>query len=255
MKVFVVSANRLIRYLIPILIIATVIVIVFVIGPQVMPVSGQNKELPIYSVDTGEKKVAITFDCAWGAKDIPDILTTLKENNIKATFFVVGKWAEKFPSEVKAISDDGHDIANHSDSHARMGLLGRDSIAKELKQCSEKLEAITKKKVDLFRPPYGEYNDAVINTAKDLGYYTIQWDVDSLDWKPGIDKNEILSRVSNKVRNGSIILFHNDTKYTAEILPSIISTLRSKGYSFEPVSKLIYRDNYYIDYDGRQKRK
>lgn len=184
MKVFLENFNINLKILIIIVFFITILTIAFTTyRDELIPVNGQQKELPIYSVDCPDKKVAITFDCAWGAGDIPDILSTLKKENIKATFFIVGQWAQKFPAVVKSISDEGHDIANHSDTHVRMGSIDKSEIISELSRCSDKLQTITGKKVCLFRAPYGEYNDLLIRTAKNLGYYTIQWDVDTLNTK------------------------------------------------------------------------
>lgn len=226
-------------------------------GKKVMAtgVFSTSRDLPIYSVECNEKKAAITFDCAWGADDIPDILNTLKKENIKATFFLVGQWAEKFPDEVKMMYEGGHDIGNHSYSHLRMGVLDEKKIKEDISQCGDVIKKTTGGSIDLFRAPYGDYNNTVIRAAKSLGYYTIQWDIDSLDWKPGISQTEIMNRINKKIRPGSIILFHNDTPHTAEILPDIITSLKSQGYSFEPVSKLIMREGYIIDHEGRQQRK
>jgi polysaccharide deacetylase family sporulation protein PdaB len=222
-------------------------------GVKALETFTEQRELPIYSVDTAEKKAAITFDCAWGADDIPEILKTLKEADIKATFFVVGQWAEKFPDSIKAIAADGHDVANHSYSHLRMGSIDRDRIISEIQKCNDVLEKLSGKKCDLFRAPYGDYNNSTIIEARKLGCYTIQWNVDSLDWKPGITQDEILRRIDKYIKPGSIILFHNDTPLTAKLLPKIIADLKDKGYSFVPVSELIMRDNYYMDNEGRQK--
>lgn len=195
------------------------------------------------------------MDCAWGADDIPSILETLDRYHVRATFFIVGQWAEKYPESARMIADRGHDIANHSYSHLRMGAIDIQKLRQEIVQCGKKLEEIAGKKVDLFRPPYGDYNNNVIRVARELGYYTIQWDVDSLDWKPGISAHEILTRISSRVKKGSILLFHNDTANTAKILPSILDTLKEKGFDMVPVSELILRDHYDIDYEGRQKNK
>lgn len=214
-----------------------------------------KKELPIYYVDTSEKKASITFDCAWGADDIPSILDTLKKENVKASFFFVGYWAEKYPDKVKMIANEGHDIANHSYSHLRMGVLDRGKISQEISQCGKVLTGISSKEVNLFRPPYGDYTDNVIVAARSLGYYPIQWDVDSLDWRPGISRDEILDRVMRRVQKGSIILFHNDTPHTANMLPGIISSLKKEGYTLVPVSELIYKGDYILDVDGKQMMK
>jgi len=139
-----------------------------------------NSDLPIYSVDCPYKKLAITFDCAWGDADIPGILDTLRKENVKATFFIVGQWAEKYPETLRQIALEGHDIANHGYSHLRMGALDSSRIKAEITQCGSVLNRISGQKIELFRPPYGDYSKNVVKIAGSLGYYTIQWDVDSL---------------------------------------------------------------------------
>lgn len=254
MKIFVINAKKSSKFIIAFLFALLGIALALTFLPMdTLGVFSSARDLPIYSVGTTEKKAAITFDCAWGAADIPDILSTLEKENVKATFFIVGQWAEKNPETVKTIAEKGHDIGNHSYSHLRMGALDNRRIIKEVSLSGEKLAEISGTKVELFRAPYGDYNNNVVGIARNLGFYTIQWDVDSLDWKLGISQTEIMSRITQKVRPGSIILFHNDTPHTAKLLPSIITTLKKEGYAFEPVSKMIMRENYIIDVEGRQK--
>jgi len=255
MKIILIDTKRCVSYLLIAVLAVSIFSILLAFNKEVISAFSQERALPIYSVECDQKKVAITFDCAWGADDIPSILKALKNENIKASFFIVGQWAEKYPEAVKMIANDGHDIANHSYSHTRMGNMDKRSVEKEITLCSSKLKEIAGCKVELFRPPYGDYSNNVVNTAKNLGYYTIQWDVDSLDWKPGISKQNIYERVITKVNPGSIILFHNDTAHTASVLPEIISALKKEGYSFVPVSELIMRENYIIDFKGQQKKK
>jgi len=211
-----------------------------------------NTYLPVYRVKCTEKKVAITFDCAWGADDIPSILDTLDNADVKASFFIVGQWAKKFPHAIKSISEHGHDICNHSYSHVKMSSVGIQKMRNEIIECDEVLNNISGKNVNLFRAPYGEYNDTVICEAKKLGYTTVQWDVDSLDWKPNMSAGHIMSRVVNKVKPGSIILFHNDTNHTSAVLPVIIKDLQDKQYNIVPVSELLIKDNYKINPNGEQ---
>jgi polysaccharide deacetylase family sporulation protein PdaB len=254
MFIYVMKAKSL-YYALAVLLISIVIIVISLLGVKALDVFNPGRQLPIFSVDYPDKKAAITFDCAWGASDIPVILDILKKDNIKATFFLVGQWAEKYPDETKLIANAGHDVANHSYSHLRMSAIDRNKAKSEITRCTDIISGITGAKTNLFRPPYGDFNDSVVTTARDLGYYTIQWDVDSLDWKPGISMNEIISRVLTKVQPGSIILFHNDTANTAKSLPTIIAALKEKGYGFAPVSSLIYKKDYYIDVNGRQKVK
>jgi polysaccharide deacetylase family sporulation protein PdaB len=211
-----------------------------------------SRELPIYCVDTSEKKVAISFDAAWGADYTEDLLKILKRYDVKTTFFLVGFWVDKYPEMVKRIDEEGHEIGNHSSKHPHMSQLSKEQIVAELTKTSEKIEAITSKKVVLFRPPFGDYNNRLIETSRELGIQVIQWDVDSLDYKDyGADS--IVKRVLSKVKNGSIVLFHNNATYTAAALPVVLENLQKEGYKVVPVSELIYKDNYYIDHTGMQK--
>ncbi|TYQ15636.1 UNVERIFIED_CONTAM: polysaccharide deacetylase family sporulation protein PdaB [Acetivibrio alkalicellulosi] len=252
MKLYVIRFNSIAKIIVLTFIAIGVLSVSYYSREKVAVVFQSKRDLPIYSVECSDKKIAITFDCAWGSDDIPDILNTLRSHQVKATFFIVGTWAKKNPDAVKMISDEGHDVSNHSYSHSRMGSIDTNKIKNEIVKCNQVLEEITGKKNDLFRVPYGEYNNDVVRVARELNNYTIQWDVDSLDWKPGITPEQIKSRIFKNVKSGSILLFHNDTKHTSKILPEIIASLKSDGYTLVPVSELILRENYYIDNTGRQ---
>ncbi len=208
--------------------------------------------VPIYSVERDDKKVAITFDCAWGTEYTDQILKALEVSEVKATFFTVEFWTEKYGDFVKKISEAGHTVGTHSSTHSYMSKQNAEDIKKELTASSEAIEKITGKKVELFRAPYGDYDDELIKTASSLGYYTIQWDVDSLDWKD-LSASDIAMRVINGVKSGSIILMHNNGLHTAEAVPIILETLKNKGYTFVTVDELIYKEGYIIDGTGRQK--
>ena len=207
--------------------------------------------LPIYSVEREEKLVSISFDCAWGVEYTDKILEALRVSDVKATWFMVEFWTEKYPQYVKRIADFGHEVGTHSATHAYMSKQNAEEIRLELKTSSEAIKSITGKDVQLFRPPYGDYDDELIKTASEEGYYSIQWDVDSLDWKD-LSATDIAMRVINGVKNGSIILMHNNGLHTAEAVPIIIETLKNKGYKFVPIGELILRENYTIAPDGRQ---
>lgn len=211
------------------------------------------KKLPIYSVKTDEKKVAISFDCAWGTDYTDKLLAIMKTHDVRCTFFAVEFWTEKHPDYIKKISDLGHEIGTHSATHPYMSKLNKEGIEKELISSSSAIEKITGKKVELFRAPYGDYDDLLIDTAKSLGLFTIQWDVDSLDWKD-LSATEIKERVLKRAKNGSIVLFHNQGLHTAEALTDIILTLKERGYEFVPIGELIYRDNFEMLLDGSQQK-
>lgn len=213
---------------------------------------GSTRSLPIYSVDVDEKKIAISFDCAWGVDFTDKLLEVMEKNDIRCTFFAVQFWVEKYPEYVEKITAAGHEIGTHSRTHSYMSKLSEAEIVDELTTSSQAIERLTGKKVTLFRPPYGDYNNLLINTCNRMGLYPIQWDVDSLDWK-NLSASEIAMRVINGVKNGSIILCHNNALHTAEALPLIFSTLKNRGYEFVPISELIYKENYHIDGAGTQR--
>ncbi len=252
MKIFYIRK----QYFVPILVVIVLVFLVLniVLARQyVTEASGRFREdIPIYSVDSEGKKCAITFDCAWGDQDIPAILDVLEKYQAKGTFFIVGLWAEKFPDTVKLIADRGHTVANHGYSHAHMAQIPESKIEEEILRCTEVLKNLTGSEITLFRPPYGEYNASTIKVAKRLGYQTIQWDVDSLDWKKSLSADDIYKRVTQHVNSGSIILFHNDTLHTEKILPSILKNLTENGFSCISVNELLIKENYKIRYDGRQ---
>ena len=206
--------------------------------------------VPIYSVEREDKKISVTFDCAWGTEHTDAILTALTNCNVRATFFMVEFWAEKYPEYVRKI-DSFCEIGTHSSTHSYMSKQNAEEIRGELTTSSAAIQNITGKKVELFRPPFGDYDDNLIKTATEMGYYTIQWDVDSLDWKD-LSASDIAMRVINGVKSGSIILMHNNGLHTAEALPIILETLKNRGYTFVPVGELIYRQNFTVDGTGRQ---
>ena len=211
------------------------------------------RKVPIYSVNTTEKKVALTFDAAWGADKTSKIIEICKENNIEATFFLVGFWIEAYPEKVKEIYDAGFDIGTHSNTHPQMSKLSAAQIQQELQYSCNLLTTITGQKVRFFRPPYGDYNDLLITQATSLGLQTIQWSVDSLDWK-GLSASQILTRVNSGVHDGAIILFHNNSDHIVEALPTIISNLKEQGYSMVKLSDLVYESDYTIDNNGVQSK-
>ncbi len=210
------------------------------------------RKVPIYSVDTKERKVAISFDAAWGADKTEKIMDILDEYNVGATFFLVGFWAEKYPDIVKSIAEKGYEIGTHSNTHPDLSKMSAEQVKLELTQSIEKIDkACSKANVKLFRPPFGAYNNTVIDMADSLGLKTIQWSVDSLDWKGG-SGSEIVQRVMSKVNCGSIILCHNNADHILEALPPLLNRLKMQGYTVTCVGELIYFDDYTIDRAGVQ---
>lgn len=215
--------------------------------------SVNGRDLPIYCVQTDKPQIALSFDAAWGNEDTAEILSILEKHNVKVTFFATGGWVESYPDDVKAILAAGHDLGNHSENHKNMSQLSTDEMKSELMLVHDKVKNLTGYEMCLFRPPYGDYSNEVIQTATSLGYYSIQWDVDSLDWKDyGV--SSIVDTVTNHkhLGNGSIILCHNGAKYTAQALDTLITSLEEKGYELVKISDLIYKDSYTMDVEGRQ---
>ena len=220
---------------------------------KVFAVAEGERRLPIYCVQTDKPQVSVSFDAAWGADDTDELLWILKENDVKATFFLCGYWVEKYPEEVKKIAAEGHDLGNHSATHPHMSRISSEEIAQELQKCHENVKKLTGVEMELFRPPFGEYDNHVIETAEQNGYYTIQWDVDSLDWKEQGAEEEIRQVLEHKhLGNGSIILFHNDAKYTPKVLDTILKGIKEKGFEIVPISQLIHRENFEMDHEGQQ---
>lgn len=220
-------------------------------GARAIQTASTKRSLPIYNVQTSEKKIAVSFDAAWGNEETQTLIDILKRYHVNATFFVVGAWVDKYPDSVKALTAAGNEVCNHSDTHPHMPRLSQQEMTAQITDCNKKIKAITGTSPLLFRPPYGDYNNALVDTVNSLKMYPIQWDVDSLDWKDPTPQ-QISSRVISKVKPGSIILMHNGAKNTPQALPTILQTLQAQGYRFVKISEIIYKDNYTIDSAGMQ---
>ena len=220
-------------------------------APAVAEASATDRQLPIYCVQRDQKMLAISFDAAWGNEDTQQLIDILGKYNVKATFFVVGDWVDKYPESVKALHDAGHEVMNHSNSHAHMSQLSSEAIVADVEACNDKIEAVTGKKSNLIRPPYGDYDDEVVLTARKNGYEVVQWNVDSLDWK-NLGVTPMVERVTKNLAPGAIVLFHNNSQYITEALPIILDAILEEGYEIVPVSELIVDGEYWIDHTGKQ---
>ena len=209
-----------------------------------------EREIPIYSVERDDNKIALTFNCAWNDSDIDRIIEILKGNTVGATFFAVGDWAEKYPQAVKKIDAAGFEIGNHSYNHAHYAKMSKQDILSDMKKADDVISAITGKPVKYFRAAYGEYTNDVVTACDESGRIYIQWQTDSLDYKAK-SAEEIAARVLKRVSPGDIILMHNGTEFTANALEELVPKLK-ESYTLVPVSDLIYEDNYTIDAAGRQ---
>lgn len=225
----------------------------YLAGHSTVSSNVNGRELPVCSIRTDEPKVALTFDVAWNASDIGELLDILEAEGVKATFFVTGEWAENNPEMLKRIAEDGHDLGNHSENHRNMTQMTCEEKKKEILDAHETVRQSTGVEMRLFRTPYGSYDDEVILTADELGYYTVEWNIDTLDWKDYGEKS-ILETVleHEELGNGAIIRAHAGTKYMALALGPLIRGLREKGLEPAPVSELIYWQDYHMDVAGRQ---
>ena len=222
-------------------------------SPAIVGVAASKRDLPVYCVQRDDKLIAISFDAAWGNQDTQTLIDILGQYGVKTTFFVVGSWVERYPESVRALSEAGHEVMNHSSSHAHFSKLSHSEIVSDITACNEEIKAITGVSPKLFRCPYGEYDDHVIQAVRSLDMTPVQWDVDSLDWK-GISAAEIQRRVLDKVQPGSIVLFHNAAEHTPEALPGILEALLADGYRIVPISELLLKGDCFIDNTGRQCR-
>lgn len=213
-----------------------------------------NVNMPIYKVDTDEKKISLSFDVAWGTDNIDDILKVLKKHEVKATFFLVGSWVDDNKELVEKIHKEGHEIGNHSNTHANTKQLSEDAVVQEIELTSDKISNITGEKTTLFRPPFGDVDTKTLDICKSLGYQVVKWDVDSLDWKQ-LGPNHVIERVVKNSQPGSIVLFHANINNSATYLDSIITNLKKEDYKIVPVSEMLYKENFTIDSNGVQKSK
>lgn len=249
---FLVIKSRSIKIFIAMVVVCTLLCIGFNGRASAEVFFGHSsRKVPVYSVETSEKQVAISFDSAWGAEKTEGIIELIKEYDVGATFFLVGFWVDDYPEKVKAINDAGIEIGCHSDTHPDMVKLSATEMKQELEANISKITALTEKEVKLFRPPFGSYNNTLISTCEELNLIPIQWDVDTLDWK-GLSAFEMAKRVTDNVKNGSIILMHNNSENILEGLRLILDRLKLSGYRVTSVGDLVYKENYTIDRNGVQ---
>ena len=225
---------------------------VYASGTRTAEVVARKRELPIYAVDRDDNKIAISFDAAWGGDKTEKILDILDEYGIKTTFFMVDIWTQRYPELVKEIAARGHEIGNHSTTHPKMSTLSREKIRQELDTMADNAQALTGVRPTLFRPPYGDYNNDVVLVAREAGYEPIQWSVDSLDWKnKGVQP--LIDRATKNVKSGDIVLFHNDSKYILDALPTILKSYREQGFTVVPISELLLTGETTLDAQGIQR--
>ena len=249
MKFFVLTKRSLLSLAFCLIIGALAATVAVSSAVKAVQTTAEPKIVPVYRVEGGKNQVAISFDAAWGDEQTEHLLNILDENDVKATFFLVGDWVDKYPDDVKEIHERGHDIGNHSDTHPHMPQLDISGENAEVQACNEKIKALTGQSPTLFRPPYGDYDNDLVNCVKSLGMYCVQWDVDSLDWKDP-SPEQMTKTVLDKVKDGSIVLMHNGAKNTPAALPNIIKGIRDKGFEIVLIKDLIPEGEYYTDVQG-----
>lgn len=217
-------------------------------------INATERKIPVYSVDTVEKKIALSFDAAWGSDKTLQILDILDRYNVKATFFLVGFWVDEYPDLVKEIHDRGHQIGNHSENHLHANTLNNEELKKEIISVNDKVTALIGETPTCFRAPFGEYNNEMLTIVEENEMIGVQWSVDSLDWK-GLTGGEIADRVLNKVVSGDIILCHNNSEHILDALPLILIGIKNKNYDCVRIDELVMYDNYTIDNNGKQHQK
>lgn len=250
MKVITLTKKSLICLLICVLIGVLMITVGYNTASKAISVASAERKIPIYYVDTKEKVCALSFDAAWGNEQTNELLDILDTYDVRTTFFLVGSWVDKYPKSVEEIAARGHDIGNHSDTHAHMTQLSRSEQKAEIDNCNKKISDITKKEVTLFRPPYGEYDNAVVEVCNSSDMYCVQWNIDSLDWKDPTP-TDMVQRIESNLCEGSVILLHNGAKNTPQALPKIIEAIHAKGYKIVPLSQLIPKGEYITDHEGK----
>lgn len=221
------------------------------LNPKVTSAFSTPKKLPIYSVETKTQTVALSFDAAWGADKTRQIMDLLERYNMKATFFLVGFWIDKYPELTKEIDERGFLVGNHSTNHLHMSGLSEQDIKREVETTNQKIKDATGKNTIFFRAPFGEYNNRVLTGIEDMKMLCIQWDVDSIDWK-GLSGAQMAERVLSRTKAGSIILCHNNSDHILDALPLILNGLKNKGLTSVRMDELVLQQNYYIDRNGRQ---
>ena len=253
MKSYKIITRRQIMAVMAAFAVLTLALITILGSPGGEQLAAANKKLPIYAVNRAEddKIISISFDATWGNDQTQELIDIMAKYDVKSTFFLVARWVDQFPESVRAIIDGGHELGNHSTTHPHMSKQSKEQMRNEIRTCNDHIEAATGTRPILFRAPYGEYCNELIDVIDEESMYCIQWDVDSIDWKE-ISAEEMIERVCGKVVPGSIVLFHNGGENTSQALPVIIERLQAQGYRFVPISENICREDFTLDHAGRQ---
>ncbi len=223
-----------------IIILLTLIIILLITGRRFSyKVFNDTNADIIYKGYKQEKIVSFACNIDWGNEYIPELLNILDEYDVKVTFFITGRWADKYSSTVKLIHSKGHEIGNHGYYHKDYSKFDYKTAYEDIKHADDSLKKIINDEIMLFSPPSGAYNDEVIKALKNLDYNKmILWSIDTIDWNKTTTKEKIYNRIMNKIGYSDIILMH-PTKNTVDILPDVIKELQNNGYQIVTISKMI----------------
>ena len=239
------NRSRLILILIILLIIIDTFQIAMFTAAKAVISTVSGRLVPVYSVLTQEPKVSITFESSAGRDLTREILKVLEDYGVMATFFLSGEWMERNKDSARLVDASGHELGNYTYSAPYPNSLLKADLKRELEKAHKYIEKATGKAPKVFRPPYGEYSNKVIEAAKELGYETVIWSIESLDWR-GTSSDDMLKGISEKLHKGAIIRFHVTGPNTVEALPQIIEAIRDAGYEIVPLSQLLLEGDYYI---------
>ena len=208
-----------------------------IVGNELVVPVNTAPERPYYHGIRGRNQIALTINVDWGEEFIPGMLKIMEERQVRATFFVTGQWAQKNKELLKLMAVKGHEIGNHGYSHQHPAKLSRDELVELIKKNEEVIYQITGQRNNLFAPPYGEVDDRISSIVNSIGYKTIMWSADTIDWQRPAPEI-IVQRAVNKIDDGGIILMH-PTEPSLAALDNIIDILKQRGYKFVTVSQLI----------------
>jgi len=258
MFVYVVNKAKILRWALlgAAIVAAVVLLVVFFSGSRgadsQQTTLQSGRQLPVYRVAIEDKKVALTFDAAWGEQHVTPILDELDRFNIKCTFFIVGFWADQYPQTVREIAQRGHEVACHSTNHLHMASLTREQMQADLTANCQKLHSLTGREPMLFRPPFGEYNDTLIRVAAEEGMTAVQWSLDAYDWD-GKTADDIEKRIKKSIKPGDIVLMQTNNVSVVGALNRLIADLQAEGYQFVTVSEMLKTGETYVDKTGTQR--
>lgn len=223
-------------------IIAAIIVVAFAskaVGKQRIQDTSTKAQNVVYKADTEYKIISVTVEVNANTQDYTEqILNVLNKNNVKATFFLTGQWVEANKDLAKKISDSGHEIGNHSNTHKDMKKMMTYKIEKEITDADQIISQVYTKQIELFKPPFSYVGSNVINAADKKGKTVIIHSIDSLDWKSA-NADYIINIINSNIKPGDIICFHNDAKYCADSLDSLLPKLKEQGYKFDTVGEIL----------------